>query len=1079
METLKLRWLGPALVEWDGQAVKLETRKAAALLACLSLAPGKCQRETLAAMFWPEGTQQKALANLRRTLASLNASLPGRIEADRESIALKAGIWVDAVVFQECLSRLHAHNHPQNEICEACLSALEQAAGLYRGEFLEGLNLGDAPGFDEWQLFQRDELRLAFGQALRRLAWVYAERGQWERAISCARRRAALDRVDEPAGRDLMKLYARSGQRSAAVRQYEDLARALEERAGREPEPETRRLYEQLHAQTSPGRAAEHPETAGAFPLLKTKLYIPGAPAARVVRSGLVERLSEAGNRALTILSAPAGFGKTTLLAEWIAQTRLPVAWLSLDNGDNDPFRFLSYLIAALESLQDGIGIEARRIMQASQPAPAHIILASLINDLARVAGPSILVLDDYQFISEHQVHEALAYLLDHIPANLHLVISTRADPPLQLGRLRASDQLLELRTQDLRFTPREAAEFLNAVMRLGLSAAEVQTLETRTEGWVVGLKMAGLSLKGRAHASEFIRAFSGSHRYVLDYLVEEVLRRQPARVQTFLLHTSILEKLSAALCDVLMGEEWRQSGENSQAVLEYLERSNLFLIPLDDERAWFRYHHLFSDLLQARLQAALGAQAVTRLHVCASDWHAQNGSLLEAIQHASLASDDERVERFIEQNYIELVRGGEQTWLRYWTSKLSKELVYRRPWLCIYEAYSHSWFGELDEAERLLDEAERRIQGLAGAPEAPLMQAHRAYVKSRVTAMRGDLPRAIEYCLAAREHIPASNLALQLDSLITLGYEYFLNGDYARGGPVLEETVHSGASAGAVINTVAAACVLARLYANQGRLEKSYETCQMAARSIPQASGKHLGARGLVEFGLAEVLCEWDELEAALAHMQQGLNWLPFWDKADDLALAQISLARIQLARGNLDAAAEAVEKAVRFVQGRNVFSEARQAIELARVKLCLARGDLQSAGRWAAALGEPPGGDSPIGFAEEPARTGQARILLAQGKAAEAGVLLARLEDSARAGGRLSRLIEILNLKALALQAGGNHPQALSVLKESLALAAPAGYLRIFLDEGRPLLDLLGQMETSGLEPGIGKLINRLLEA
>jgi len=878
VETLKLYWLGAPQVELKGQVVKLETRKAAALLCYLSMTPGECQRELLATMFWPEGSQQKALANLRRTLSSLNASLPGWIEAERGTLALKRNgkLWVDVDAFHQSLLDLHQHPHPEKEVCEECLPALEKTIEMVRGEFLEGLNLMDAPDFDNWQFFQRDGLRQEYADVLQRLSSARAERGQWEQAITFARRWVALDRLHEPARRALIALYARASQRMAALRQYEEFTRLLKEELGQEPEEETRQLYEQIRGREDAKRVVEVPEDQTSFPLLKTKLYIPAPPASRVVRAHLIKHLGEVERTALTIISAPAGFGKTTLLAEWIEQTTLPVAWLSLDNGDNDPYRFLDYLIAASESIQEGIGIEARQITQAPQLVSPYIILASLMNDLGKVARPYVLVLDDYQFITEHAVHELLAYLLDHIPSNMHLIISTRADPPLQLGRLRAHELMLELRTTDLRFNVEETTEFLNTVMRLRLSVEDIEALETRTEGWVVGLKMAALSLRENENASEFIRAFSGSHRYVLDYLVEEVLKRQPAHVQTFLLYTSILEKLNGSLCDALMSQEWKQSGENSQAILEYLERSNLFLISLDDERIWFRYHHLFTDLLRARLQISLGARGIAQLHILAADWHGQNGSTPEAIHHASMASDDERVERFIEQNYMELVSRGEQAWLRSWTGKLSKKLVYRRPWLCIYEAYSHAWFGELDQADIFLEAAEKCIQSEIRVPDADAMMGHVNYIKSRVTAMRGNILRAIELNLEAREFPSANNLALQLDLGITLGYLYFLNGDYSHASQYLNETIRSGRSVGAILNTVAGYCILARLCTNRGQLNQSYELYRQATQWIQETGEQHLGASSLVEIGFADVLCEHNNLEAALIHAKRGLALLP-----------------------------------------------------------------------------------------------------------------------------------------------------------------------------------------------------------
>jgi LuxR family maltose regulon positive regulatory protein len=751
----------------------------------------------------------------------------------------------------------------------------------------------------------------------------------------------------------------------------------------------------------------------------------------------------------------------------------MPIAWLSLDKDDNQVERFLNYLVAALLEADHTIGSEAAQLLAAARQAPPEAVLTSLINDLDTASGEIVLVLDDYQFINSQAVHEQVVFLLEHCPKTFHLVIATRSDPPLPLTRLRARGQTVELRAADLSFTEPEAAQFLNDGMGLRLDAGSVAALQERTEGWIAGLQMAALSMRDRKDIVGFIEGFSGTNRYILDYLLEEVLASQSPEIQRFLLYTSILERLTAPLCDAVLAndEGAKREGDDrstrseslfvgqSASILEYLERANLFLVPLDDERIWYRYHHLFADLLRAQLQRSLGAQGVAQLHVRASEWHGQNGSILEAINHASMASDDERVERFIEQNYMELVSRGEQSWLRFWTGKLSKELVYSRPWLCIYEAMSHSWFGELDEADLLLEEAEKRIRSEISAPDAHSMLGHLAYVKSRVTAMRGDIQRAIEFCLKAREFVLASNLAMQLDTRITLGYEYFMAGDYANASPILKETIRLGITAGAVINTVAASCVLARLVAVQGLLNKSYDTYQIAAQSIPEASGQHLGARALVEVGIADVLCEWNDLDAALAHMKQGLALLPFWDKADDWALADITLARIHLAQANKSDAIEAIEKAVQLIQTRGVFSEARHAVEIAQVKLWLARGDRQAADRWAASQEERLRSDNRFAFENELTHIARVRVLIALDKPNEAIGLLSQLEETARSAGRMGRVIEILLLEALAMREIGDSEHALLALTKCLTLAEPSGYVRVFLDEGQPMQMLLAQ--------------------
>jgi LuxR family maltose regulon positive regulatory protein len=790
--------------------------------------------------------------------------------------------------------------------------------------------------------------------------------------------------------------------------------------------------------------------------LIRTKLRLPFTRAGLVPRPRLQARIAEGLCGPLTLVTAPAGFGKTTVVASSVAAYGMRVAWLSLDKDDNQPGRFLRYLVAALQQAVPKIGSEAAQLLAAARQASPEVVLTSVINDLDSAGEDVALVLDDYQFISSQAVHGQVAFLLEHCPATFHVVIATRSDPPLPLVRLRARGQTVELRAADLSFSVLEAAQFLNDTMGLGLDDGSVAVLEERTEGWIAGLQMAALSMRDHRNVPGFIAGFSGTNRYILDYLVEEVLASQPPEVQQFLLHTSILERLAAPLCDAVLANA-EGCASQSASTLEYLERANLFLVPLDDERIWYRYHHLFADLLRAQLQKSLGAQGVAELHVRAAEWHGQNGSVLEAISHASLAADDERVERFVEQNYREMVSRGEMSEMRSWTSKLSREMISRRPWLCIYAAYGHSWFGELDEADRLLAAAEKRLRSEIPPPDADSMLRQLAYVQSRVTAMRGDLDRAIKFCLQARETIPASNLSLQFDSRVTLGYEYFLKGDFANAGPILEETIRSGIAAGAVINTVAAACLLARLVAVQGELQQSYSLYQMGAQLIQDAGGEHRDATALVEIGFADVLCELNDVGAALAHAEQGLALMPWWGKADDSVLAYLTLARIHLALGSPGRAGEAVEKAKEIVESTGLFPEARTAAEVAQVKLWLAQGDVQAAGRWATAQQERLSLGEAFRFENELHHITWARVLIAQERLREAAVLLSHLEATAQSAGRLGRAVEILLLQALTLRQRGDSERALAALTDCLTLAEPRGYVRLFLDEGRSVQMLL----------------------
>ena len=1079
MDTLQLRWLGLPTVELKGRQVKLETRKGVALLAYLSTGGQRQQREVAATMLWPDGDQQRALASLRRTLSSLNSRLPGWMDADRETISLKESskLWIDVSEFGTQLARVREHCSNGRELCDGCRMVLEEALELYRGDFLEGLILGDAPQFDDWQFLQREELRRELGTVLEHLTRAYAERSQWEPAIGAARRWIGLDRFHEPACRMLMDLYSRSDQRAAALRQYEDLKRLLQEQRDQVPEEETSRLYEKIRGPQATAAVGEIADSSAFTTILKTKLYIPSPPAQSVDRSRLVEMLAGVETHPLTLISAPAGFGKTTLLAEWIARTSLPVAWLSLDPADNDPERFLLYFAEALEGIKEGTASQVRGMMQRARVPDLRHTMEYLVGVLSGLVVPSILVIDDYHFITEHAIHEAMHGLAAQIPANLRLVISTRADPPIPLGRLRAHGQVLELRTRDLRFSRTETSAFLNDVMQLDLTPADINTLDGRTEGWVAGLQMAALSLRGNPDPTQFIREFGGSHRHVLDYLLDEVLKGQPPHIQAFLLETSILEKLSGPLCSAVCTGVSSQTAQSAEDILPYLEASNLFLEPLDECKEWYRYHHLFSDLLRSLLQKSAGAKAVAALHVRAAEWHEQNGNLLDAIHHASCAVDNERVERLIERHYTELLGRGEMASVRQWTSELSRESVYSRPQLCIYKAYSRSWFGELEETDALLDAAEKGILSGTAALRDQALRAHIAYVRGRVAAMRGQLPRASELILGARKALPDGFPALHSDMGITLGYVHFLSGNFAEASPILEETVRSGRILGAAFNVVAAHCLLARLNAIQGCLHAALAQYRQAADWLQSTGGQHLGISSLISVGRAEVLCEWNRLDAALTDVGHGLTSIHWWGKADDLGLAYITAARIHLARADLGAAQEAIEKAEHAILARGVFPEAPLAIELARVRLWLSQGDLRSAGQWAESIRSQNTAPVSPCYANELQLIARARVLTALGQYQESAQLLEGLARTAHSARRFGRLIEILSLRAIAQEAAGQQADALETLARAMKLGQAECYHRIFLDEGAAILGLLDALIASGLHPELDEYAAALL--
>ena len=450
--------------------------------------------------------------------------------------------------------------------------------------------------------------------------------------------------------------------------------------------------------------------------LLSTKYFIPSTRLKLVPRPRLFERLNEGLHRKLTLISAPAGFGKTTLVTEWLDYLRLDskkesqiqnwITWLSLDEGDNDLIRFLTYIVTALNQINGfdaNFGKVILSMLQSPKPPPTEDVLSQLINEISAIPGKIILVLDDYHLIVDQPIHDALTFLIEHLPTQMHLVFATREDPHLPLARLRSQDQLTELRATDLRFTPSEAAEFLNQVMGLDLSEENITALETRTEGWIAGLQLAAISLQGKEDATGLIKSFSGSHRLVLDYLIEEVLEQQTENIQTFLLQTAILDRFNGSMCNALTDQD------DGQQTLEYLEQANLFIIPLDEERRWYRYHHLFADLLRQRLRQTQ-PERLPMLHQKASMWHEQNGIIDEAIEHSLHGKDYVRTAYLIEKQVGEKYEHTDQTILRRWLAELPEELVITNPNLCILHAWNLFASGQLDAANQSLQVAEKML---------------------------------------------------------------------------------------------------------------------------------------------------------------------------------------------------------------------------------------------------------------------------------------------------------------------------------------------------------------------------------
>ncbi|HSB02974.1 MAG TPA: hypothetical protein VLE49_20155, partial [Anaerolineales bacterium] len=566
--------------------------------------------------------------------------------------------------------------------------------------------------------------------------------------------------------------------------------------------------------------------------ILATKLYIPPPRHKIVLRPRLIEQLNEGlrSGHKLTLISASAGFGKTTLVSEWIANCGMPVAWLSLDEGDNDPARFTSYLIAALQNVKAGIGEGLLIALQSPQPPPTESILTTLLNEITTISDNFIFVIDDYHIIDSKSVDNALNYLLEHQPPQMHLVIATREDPNLPLARLRVRGQLTELRAADLRFTSSEAAEFLNRVMRLNLSTEDIASLENRTEGWIASLQLAALSMQGHKDTTSFIQSFTGSHHFVLDYLVEEVLGQRSESIQTFLLRTSILDRLCGPLCDAVLGSP----SASGQETLEYLERANLFIVPLDNERRWYRYHHLFADVLRMHLIAEQPDQG-SALHRRASEWYEHNGSTDNAIRHALAAEDFERAATLIELAEPEMRRsrqGATVTELG-WLKALPDELVHFRPVLSVAYAFALFGSGELGGVEHRLRDAERWLDTTADTAGMVVVDEEEfrrlpgmiALLRAAQALARGDMPEAVKNAQRALDLAPEDAHLMLGGAASVLGLAAWASGDLESARRMTADGMANVRLAGYISSAIGGSIVLADIQIAQGRLHEAMTT--------------------------------------------------------------------------------------------------------------------------------------------------------------------------------------------------------------------------------------------------------------
>jgi LuxR family maltose regulon positive regulatory protein len=812
------------------------------------------------------------------------------------------------------------------------------------------------------------------------------------------------------------------------------------------------------------------------MPVLGTKVHVPSPRRRLVQRDRLLDRLEARGGLTprLVLVSAPAGFGKTTLLTQWLSQTRTSqrrVAWLALDRGDADPALFLTHLVAAIQTVEPDVGDDALALLEAGNVA-TEAVLVSLINDLDVLAGPTVVALDDYHVLDGSKVNDAVTFLLDNLPPQVTLAITTRADPPLPLSRLRARGELAEVRAADLRFTRSEAELFLNEVMGLRLEPALVAALETRTEGWAVGLQLAALSVLTREGAADgsrdvdrFVTAFSGSHRFVLDYLVEEVLDRQPDDVRTFLLDTCVLEQLTGGLCDALTGRA------DGRAMLETLDRANLFVIPLDDERQWYRYHHLFAGALRAR-QAGRHADRVHELHAAASRWLAEHGLLSDAVRHAILGGDDERAADLVELGLADLRRRRQNETVREWLGALPDDVVRRRPLLATYTGWRRLSEGDADGVEPWLDAAEAGLATAASTgvhTPAALSEAARdreselrglpamiAVYRASVAQARGDVDGTVRQARRALDLAGPEDHFARGAGAGFLGMAAWAAGDLRSAVDTFGQAVRSLHAAGMVADELGSTVVLGSMRLALGRPVEARRLYEQALAAAGSRRDAVLPTTGDLHVGLAEILCEQGDLDAAAEHLRVARELGDRGSLLENRHRWYTASAALMRARGDLDGAVAMLDRAEQlFLPG---FFPDVSPIAAARARVRIAQGRLDDARDWARE--RQVASSDPVTYLGEYDQLTLARLLVAEGSADEALDLLDRVLAAAQATGRDGSLIEARVVRALAHQRDGDAHAAASDLAAALAAGLPAGYSRLFLDEGAPMIELLGRL-------------------